>query len=132
MNHRLADFAIDLRADYPPSEWEKVADILAHALYLAGYAGSIEDDTHDHATAIRDLSRESSAVAAVDWNAHVRGPLFCPTCGDTLFCNQCGREARGSSNADGPTDNAANAEWLGGETPLTEVLDDHPIEGIDD
>lgn len=123
----LADstiLTVRLGRAFPAEEWEKIEDILAHALHLAGYAGAIHDEATGNATAICDRSRDSSAVREVDWTKHTH-TLFCPACGDTLreACNRCGKDARGGSAADEPTDD---------DTPLAEVLDDHPVEGIDD
>jgi predicted RNA-binding Zn-ribbon protein involved in translation (DUF1610 family) len=120
----LADstiLTVRLGRAFPAEEWERVEDILAHALHLAGYAGAIHNEATGNTTAIRDLSRKSSAVQEVDWTKHMH-TLFCPDCGDTLFCNRCGKDAHGGSAVDEPTDD---------DTPLAEVLDDHPVEGID-
>jgi len=110
-----------LATPLPLAEWEKIEDVVAHALHLAGYRGSVFDSVTGNTTAICDRSRDSLAVQEVDWTKHMH-TLFCPDCGDTLFCNRCGKDARGGSAVDEPTDD---------DTPLAEVLDDHPVEGID-
>jgi hypothetical protein len=134
-----------LATPLPLAEWEKIEDVVAHALHLAGYRGSVFDSVTGNTTAICDRSRDSLAVQEVDWTKHMH-TLFCPDCGDTfdratiaprqrrgikdaLSCNRCGKDAHGGSAVDEPTDDAAT--WLDDDTPLAEVLDDHPVEGID-
>ncbi len=90
---------VALATPLPPSEWEKIEDIVAHALHLAGYRGNVFDSVTGNTTAIRDLSGVSSAVKQVRWHRERaalqrRESRFCPECGDTLFCNHCGKEAR--------------------------------------